>query len=68
VQTGVEAGDRQAARERERIGATLPRPHDESVVDEIERDLELGSLLVEATCGEAAHVDVKRRVPPVVPR
>jgi hypothetical protein len=41
---------------------------DESVVDEVERDLELGLPLVEATRGEAANVNVERRVPPVVPR
>jgi hypothetical protein len=68
VEASVEAGDRQAARDRERMGATVPGLHDESIVEEIEHDLELGSLVVKTTRREAANVDVERRVPPMVTR
>jgi hypothetical protein len=68
VQVGVEPRNRHAAREREGLDPPVPTLHDESVVDEVERDLELGFPVVEATRGQAANVDVERRVPPVVAR
>jgi hypothetical protein len=68
VQVGVEPCNRQAAREREGLDPPFSALHDESVVDEVERDLELGFPVVKATRGEAADVDVERRVPPVVAR
>ena len=51
MQAGVEAGDRQAVRERERFRAAIARLHDEGIVDEVEHDLEFGVLVVEATRG-----------------
>ncbi len=68
VQAGVEVRDRQAACEREGSDPTVASLHDESVVDEVERDLELGFPVMEATRRQAADVDVEGRVPPVVAR
>jgi hypothetical protein len=68
VQVGVEAGDRQPAGEEERFRPAVSRLHDESILEKVEDDLEFRFVVVEATGGEAADVDVERHVPPVVPR
>ncbi len=64
----IEVGDGDAVGQVERAGAAVVGANEQRVVDEVEVDLECRVLVVEPPRRQAAHVDVERCVPPVVPR
>ncbi len=68
VEAGVELRDGQSATQLERPGATVSRPDDHRVIDEVDRDLERGVVVMQPPRREPSHVDVQRDVPPVVAR
>jgi hypothetical protein len=68
VEAGIEVRDRQSPAELEGLRATVSRPDDHGVVDEVDRDLERRVAMMQAPCRETADVDVQRDVPPVVAR
>ena len=68
MDAGIEVRDGQSAAELERPGATVGRPDDHGVIDEVDRDLERRAVVMQPPRRETSHVDVQRDVPPVVAR
>src|SRR5438067_5277971 len=69
VQARVELGHREPVHEPERLDRAAARLDDETVLDEVESDLEARAVLVvHAPRRQPPHVHVQRNVPPVIPR
>ncbi len=68
VKAGVEVGDRDTVGEVERPAAAVVGAYEQCMVEEVEVDLKGGVFVMQPPGREAAHVDVERRVPPVVAR